>query len=126
MQDAGEDSATQKETDDAHILKDCPCDCKPFGVWESVWICAVLGTLDRISGSRPSAITAHNSAAIAFQKPDWTKWRQQDRAVEEVRCGKELRRCENVPDSACRCRYYRAFLSPTITNRRLVKCASRR
>jgi hypothetical protein len=28
---ADEDSATQREADDAHILKDCPCCCKPLG-----------------------------------------------------------------------------------------------
>src|ERR1700743_1359544 len=31
------------------------------------------------------------------------KWRHQVRDVEEVRCSEELRRCENVPESACRC-----------------------
>src|SRR5277367_5457561 len=31
MQDAGEDSAAQRETDGAHILKDYPCDCRPLG-----------------------------------------------------------------------------------------------
>jgi hypothetical protein len=31
MPSAGGYSAARTETDDAHILKDCPCCCKPVG-----------------------------------------------------------------------------------------------
>ena len=31
MSAAGEDSAARTEVDDARILKDCPCCCKPLG-----------------------------------------------------------------------------------------------
>src|SRR5665213_4059253 len=106
MQDAGEDSAAQREMDGAHILRDCPCDCKPLGMWENLSGCAPfsrnVGPASAVPAPLPSL--RNNSAAIAFQNPDWTRWPQQDRAVEEVRWWKELRRCENVPDSACLCR----------------------
>jgi hypothetical protein len=61
-----------------------------------------------IRGSRGEAITA-TILQQSFQKPDWTRWRQQARDVEEVRCMKELRRCENVPESAGRCRSSRGI-----------------
>jgi hypothetical protein len=62
------------------------------------------------SGSRNFAMPAQQSCSIGSatnligrnginKTLMWKKYV----AVEEVRCSRELRRCENVPISACRC-----------------------
>src|ERR1700687_757356 len=56
----------------------------------------------------------------ARRNSDRDRWHQEDRETEEVCCSKELRTCENVPDSACQCRLDEgAYCSILITNRRV-------
>jgi hypothetical protein len=70
-----------------------------------ILIGAAYSNVDAVAWVPELPSLLHNDfAPIACEKRGWMKWRQQVRDVEEVRRGKELRRCENVPDQACRCR----------------------
>src|ERR1700729_1564763 len=102
MQDADGYTGTQRETDDARTLKDCPFDSKPL---LDRRILSRFKSILRVQ-NRPSWLPCrgHDCATISQQscvtRSDKTGWHQQDQDEEEVRCREELRKCENVPDPA--------------------------
>src|SRR5882672_1017588 len=88
MQDACANSATRMRKDDAHILKDCPCDL------QTCWrITRILLSRDRSAGAaRDFASYRHHCATILQHyrcgKSDRSRWHQRDHSVEEVRVSK--------------------------------------
>src|ERR1700754_1329538 len=91
MQDAGANSATQMRKDDAHILKDCPCDLQTC--WRITRILPATISRERSAGAiRDFASHRHHCATILQHcrcgKSDRSRWHQRDHSVEEVRMSK--------------------------------------
>src|SRR5258708_8631335 len=91
MQDAGSNSAIRMRKDDAHILKDCPCDLQTC--WRITRILPGHISRERSAGAaRDFASHRHHCATILqhcrCRKSDRSRWHQRDHGVEEVRVSK--------------------------------------